>query len=546
MYVFKTTGSTTTPLGSVTIPTTGPGRLDAGDRWRPDRHAATNRSQRVDNFRGGLRPRPRRAYQPFLYEVGPGKTYDSASFPVGTFPGAVQKAIDDASAQHPGNALVVVYPGPTALWNPDGAYLENLVINKSVKLQGVGPGGVRSDQSFVLGSVIDGAGFVGDTAYAQAWRTQVATLTWDGNQTLYEGPVVYLLVHDGDFTSAFKPAIDGFTIRGGDQQGFPNFLPGAEPGGAAIVTVQGGGIFANAYARYLQITNNILKSNGGAYGGAVRLGTPNLAGAANDQQNDFVRIANNRVIANAGTNLAGALGVFSGSEGYEVAYNDICGNFSAEYGGGISHFGLSPNGKIHHNRIYFNRSYDEAGGIMIAGELPADPTVLSSGAGPVDVYDNVIQANLGNDDGGGLRFLMAGNFPYQRVQQHDREQRVDPRGRRRLDQRRAERAGVQQHDHEEHHHGHGGHERRLPGASWPIVLAQQQPAASYPAAGIAHLQQPVAVQQHLLGEPRRLLERRRLVGYRPGGRSRPRSSTGIVGIADGSGELAPTNSLMHG
>ena len=132
----------------------------------------------------------------------------------------------------------------------------------------------------------------------------------------------------------------------------------------------------------------------------------------NDSQNDNIRIANNRVLANGGTNLAGGIGIFSGTEGYEVANNDICGNFSAEYGGGISHYGLSPNGKIHHNRVYFNRSYDEGGGIFIAGELPADPNLLTSGAGPVDVYANLIQDNLANDDGGGLRFLMAGNFVY--------------------------------------------------------------------------------------------------------------------------------------
>ena len=30
----------------------------------------------------------------------------------------------------------------------------------------------------------------------------------------------------------------------------------------------------------------------------------------------------------------------------------------------------------------------------------------------MDIYNNLIQANLANDDGGGLRFLMAGNFPY--------------------------------------------------------------------------------------------------------------------------------------
>ena len=44
----------------------------------------------------------------------------------------------------------------------------------------------------------------------------------------------------------------------------------------------------------------------------------------------------------------------------------------------------------------------------LAGELPAVSTALSPGTGPVDIYNNLIQANLGNDDGGGIRFLMAG------------------------------------------------------------------------------------------------------------------------------------------
>jgi len=340
-------------------------------------------------------------YRPDLYEVGPGRPYAT-----------IQSAIDAAAARPNRDSLVVVYPGTPAQWNPSGIYYENLVIYSPVKLQGVGPGGVYADGTPVLGSVIDGAGVTGDTAYAEDWRIFVESLTWDGNQTIYEGPVIYILAEDGEFAADYRTAIDGLAIQGGDQQAFPNFLPGAEPGAAAIITVQGGGIFANAYARYLQVTNNVLRSNGGAYGGAIRLGTPHLPGAENDNQNDFVNIAHNRIFANGGTNLAGAIGLFSGSEGYEVADNDICGNFSAEYGGGISHYGYSPGGSIHHNRIYFNRSYDEGGGIMIAGELPADPTTLTPGAGPVDIYNNLIQANLGNDDGGGLRFLMAGNFPY--------------------------------------------------------------------------------------------------------------------------------------
>ena len=48
---------------------------------------------------------------------------------------------------------------------------------------------------------------------------------------------------------------------------------------------------------------------------------------------------------------------------------------------------------------------------MIAGQLPTDPSILSPGTGPVSIHDNLIQANLANDDGGGIRFLMAGNFP---------------------------------------------------------------------------------------------------------------------------------------
>ncbi|MDI6693903.1 MAG: SdrD B-like domain-containing protein [Anaerolineales bacterium] len=339
-------------------------------------------------------------YRPDVYEVGPGRAYQT-----------IQSAINAAAAQPTRNSLVVVYPGAPTQWNPFGVYYENVVIYSRMKLQGVGPGGVRRDNSIVLGSVIDGVGVLGDTEYAENWRVFVESLTWDGNQTVYEGPVIYILAEDGEFRPTYRNAIDGFTIQGGDQQGFPNFLPGAEPGAGGVVTVQGGGIFANAYARYLLITNNVLRSNGGAYGGAIRLGTPHLPGAENDNQNDGVRIAHNRVIANGGTNLAGAIGIFSGAEGYEVDHNDMCGNFSAEYGGGVSHYGYSPNGSIHDNRIYFNRSYDEGGGIIIAGELPADPTLLTPGSGPVNIYNNLIQANLANDDGGGIRFLMAGNYP---------------------------------------------------------------------------------------------------------------------------------------
>ena len=178
-------------------------------------------------------------------------------------------------------------------------------------------------------------------------------------------------------------------------------MPTGQPGG--LIT-QGGAIFANAYARNLQITNNVVQNNGGAYG-TIRLGTPDLDSP--DNQNDAVRIMNNRIVANGGTNLAGGIGIFAGADGYVVSGNDVCGNFSAEYGGGLTVYGLSPNGSIDHNRVYYNQSYDEGGGIMVAGQLPTDPSILSPGAGTTSIHDNVIQQNLANDDGGGLRFLMA-------------------------------------------------------------------------------------------------------------------------------------------
>ena len=348
------------------------------------------------------------SYNPRLYEVGPGKPY-------ATVQAGVEAAANGSQSR---GTLVVVYPGMPEQWNPKGVYYENVVMHSPVKLQGVGPGGVYADESYVLGSVLNGLAFSGDTGNAAAWRDLVEGLTRVGNQAIYEGAVITVYAEtQNQFGNRYEAAIDGFAIEGGDQQGFPNNINqigGGNNGQAANVVVQGGGIFVNAFARNLNITNNIIQNNGGAYGGAIRLGTPNLppGDPGKDAQNDDIYIANNQILANGGTNLAGAIGIFDGAEGYEVAFNDICGNYSTEYGGGISHYGYSPQGSIHNNRIYFNHSMDEGGGIMIAGELPPHATTLSPGTGPVDIYSNIIQANLSNDDGGGVRFLMAGNFPF--------------------------------------------------------------------------------------------------------------------------------------
>ncbi len=271
---------------------------------------------------------------------------------------------------------------------------------------------------------------------------------WDGQQAPTEGEVFYILAHNGDYKTSYKAAIDGLTITGGDQKGFPGNRnevgggrltnapgeTGTAPDENFVLDIQGGAIMANAYARFLQITNNSVIANSGA-SGAIRIGTPQLGTdtedgnpegdpvtgetfPAYDQQNTDLRLAYNRITANGGTSLGGALALFNGSERYRVDHNEFCGNFSAEYGGAISHFGLSKNGVIDHNKIYLNESVDEGAGIMIGGEPHLDPATaiplpdkLSNGSGAVSIHDNYIAANLAGDDGGGIRFLQSGNWP---------------------------------------------------------------------------------------------------------------------------------------
>jgi hypothetical protein len=386
------------------------------------------------------------AYNPTVLEVGPGKAYDPAGHSGGGYEHAIQDALD-AAASSSSNKLVVVYPGPTDTFNPFGSYFENVIIHSPVKLQGVGPGGIYTDpgappallNTYAPGTVLDGLGFGTDGARDTGWQATLAavgTIIGPNNAPLDpatvappEGEVILTVASStNQYGSSYKAAIDGLLVQNGDVMDFvPNINSlgnGSQVGGGNNTPTnpnQGGGITALAATRFLQVTNNIIKSNTGAYAGAIRLGTP-LVG---DNHLDGAHIANNRILNDGGSNLAGAVGIFTGTYGYEINNNDLCGNFSAEYGGGISHFGLTGNlasngsrstsgtpSAIHDNRIYFNGSYDEGAGIIIAGEPPTTLTSFGAGAGPVNIYNNLIEANLANDDGGGLRFLTAGNFPY--------------------------------------------------------------------------------------------------------------------------------------
>jgi hypothetical protein len=377
--------------------------------------------------------------------------------------------------------MVVVYPkwDPTGVRNlpfvPIGTYFENVVMHSPVKLQGVGPGGSYADPvsgqpTAVQGSIIDGRfwtqttpGAVDaieppfDTANIPEGTTEPAMthwlniteaidlsaqgtglrpnsggVAWTGSSgPLAEGAVVTILATTGTYnTKGFNAAIDGFTISGGDQGGFPGNIsevsasktsrlpePGLKDEVAGAVLTQGGAVFVNGGTDHFRITNNLLKQNNGAYG-AIRFGTlfqsdPQAVGGISHNWN--AAVSHNTFVANGGTNLAGAVGIFTDTVNYSIDHNTFCMNVATEYGGAISHHGYSPGGKISYNKMFLNTAYDEGGAITIAGEPPftifggehpiPNPTGITQGSGSVTIDHNYIVDNIAQDDGGALRIM---------------------------------------------------------------------------------------------------------------------------------------------
>ncbi|KQU69438.1 IPT/TIG domain-containing protein [Phycicoccus sp. Root101] len=332
----------------------------------------------------------------------------------------IQAALE---AARPTNAtpywLVVVRPGAATAVNPRGEYSENLIVHNRVQVQGFGPGGFAANGSWVPGTIVDGSSFSADQDSGTAWIALLNSLSYAGARAVPDGAVFTVLSPSSNAVpTAYPLMIDGFQVTGGIQVDQPtnvNVITGgvSTPYGATgALIAQGGGIYAHNAVMGLRVTNNVIVGNGGSYGGGIRIGTP----YAGNSRNYGPVISHNQIRDNGGTNLAGGIGLFEGSDGYSVDHNAICGNHSSEYGGGVSAYGYQahpaatsagygPGGSVDHNTIWFNSSYDEGGGVMIAGELPADPNTLSEGTGPVKIDSNQIRANLANDDGGGIRLL---------------------------------------------------------------------------------------------------------------------------------------------
>jgi large repetitive protein len=176
--------------------------------------------------------------------------------------------------------------------------------------------------------------------------------------------------------------------------------------GIGLMTGHGdgaGGIQLQAAANNMQLTNDVLENNGGVVAGGIGIGQP----YDHASHNHNVRMAYDRVLGNGGLTQAGGVGIFYGSNNYELAGSIVCSNFSVNYGAGVSHIGLSPGGNIHDNQIYYNDSVDSGAGIAIESELPVGGGTLGDGTGAVNVDRNLVQSNYSGDDGGGVFILDA-------------------------------------------------------------------------------------------------------------------------------------------
>lgn len=323
----------------------------------------------------------------------------------------IQAAIDAAGA----NDLILVAPG---------TYDELVIMYKPVQLQGWGEG------STAINAIKAPSNKLAD------WRLKAESLVTAQNIDLVDGQevgfggiepttfmseegagVLVLAKSKGNTRFALNrnrgARVDGFTIHGADT---------------------GGGIVANGYANYLEISNNRIVNNSSFYAGGVRIGHPLLTYQQgnnifySDAQNDNVTIDHNTISQNGGLGGAGGgVALHTGSDNYQVTGNFVCGNFTNADGAGIAHFGLSNNGMIEGNTVLFNENFNQGitvngGGILVAGQPafgcplvgtpPApDPAclidpdqVLSNGSGNVQIVGNLIQGNsAGAGDGAGIR-----------------------------------------------------------------------------------------------------------------------------------------------
>lgn len=348
--------------------------------------------------------------------------------------GSIQAAVD---AANPGDLILV----------DAGTYNELVVMWKPVRLQGVGAGSViinaakypnsklaawrpRINQLFSVDPV---TGNQTGTAQVDPLPTQEIT----GGVVLLEPSV--LGTEEGAGITVLAKNLPQNRCSGGPASTYghaiteSNFLckPSRIDGISITGGDAGGGIYVNGWAHGLEISNNRVYGNAGAFNGGIRVGVPNLELTALPPRANGIGGTNFRIrglgydrnvnihhnsITRNGTvegplgngGAGGGVSICAGTDNYRVEHNFVCGNYTTADGGGIGHLGFSQTGTIANNQILFNQSFQQTGsthggGITVSGEPPIAGAV-TLGTGDVTIDSNVIRGNFAEGgQGGGIR-----------------------------------------------------------------------------------------------------------------------------------------------
>jgi Bacterial Ig domain len=369
-------------------------------------------------------------------------TIDAATVTVG---GTAPKRVQGANGDTIQAAIDAATPGDLILVDA-GTYNELVVMWKPVRLQGVGASSVIINAAKYPNSkleawrpIINSLFSVDETTGEVVGTPQVDPLPGQeitGGVILLEPSVLATEQGAGVTVLAKDLPANQCNLNGGAMSSYghrvreSNFNCAASRIDGLSVTGgdAGGGIYVNGWAHNLEIANNRVYGNAGAFNGGVRIGIPYLgdvalptSGNGNNASivglgyDNNVKIHHNAITKNgtveSNTGAGGAGGgvsICSGSDGYSVDHNWICGNYSASDGGGIGHIGYSANGKISNNMVLFNQSLQQTGpthggGIIVTGE-PAAAGGLSLGTGSITIDANIVRGNSAEGGhGGGIR-----------------------------------------------------------------------------------------------------------------------------------------------
>ena len=376
-------------------------------------------------------------------------------------------------------------PGRAGAVNPRGEYNENLIVHSPGAAAGRRPRRLRRGRHLRARLDHRRLGLQPGQRQGAAWITLLSGLTYSGEPACRRRGGHSSTTPNGSSRRPLVRRINGFTITGG----------GERAGLRANVNVTGGsntpygaaGALVDPGRRHLRPRQRPQpaghrqrdRGNGGSYGGGIRIGTPYVGNNRNYDACDRPQPDPRQRRHQPGRRHRDLRRQRRLPGRRQRHLRQLLRRSTAAVSPPSATWARTSGGTISRNRIWFNGSYDEGGGIMVGGELPADPTALSEGSGPVTIEHNMIQANLANDDGGGIRppRWLAHQPAINDRQQHHREQRLGPRGRRHRARRRGLRGHRQQHGHEEHHHGHRGDQQRPAGAGRAVDRGEQRPAA---------------------------------------------------------------------